>query len=227
MFMIEAADDTGQKQISESVRFRTDRRKVFGMDRKPAVMAVDRRVRRTRLLLHQALIELMTERDYTRITVQDIIDRADVGRSTFYAHYRDKDDLLLVSCTEYTRETLATGMAKTQVTGTAPLFAPIGMLFGLVAEHRVVYRALLGPKSNAVVLRATRQMYAEVLTEHLADRLGMESAEFDTTITFLSWGMFGLLTAVAQPGSTLTADEAFRRFRELAETGLTDRLRAG
>ncbi|WP_280215462.1 helix-turn-helix domain-containing protein [Nocardia cyriacigeorgica] len=45
----------------------------------------------------------MIERGYERVTVTDVIDRADVGRSTFYAHYRDKDDLLVVSCTEFLR----------------------------------------------------------------------------------------------------------------------------
>jgi len=55
----------------------------------------DRRVRRTRQLLRDALMELTLERGYDRVTVQDILDKADVGRSTFYAHYRDKDDLLV------------------------------------------------------------------------------------------------------------------------------------
>src|SRR5512135_3076549 len=57
------------------------------------VKKLDRRERRTRQLLSEALIALMQEKRYEAITVQDIIDRADVGRSTFYAHYRDKDDL--------------------------------------------------------------------------------------------------------------------------------------
>src|SRR6266511_3052594 len=57
----------------------------------------DRRVRRTRRTLHEALIALILERGYERVTVQDILDRADVGRSTFYAHYRDKEALLLTS----------------------------------------------------------------------------------------------------------------------------------
>src|SRR5262249_7239093 len=51
----------------------------------------DRRVRRTRELLRGAFRELIHEKGYDRITVQDILDRADVGRSTFYAHYRDKE----------------------------------------------------------------------------------------------------------------------------------------
>lgn len=55
---------------------------------------VDRRVRRTRRLLKEALLELLAERDYDAITVQEIADRADVGRSTFYAHFESKEDLL-------------------------------------------------------------------------------------------------------------------------------------
>lgn len=57
--------------------------------------SVDRRVQRTRQLLNRALMALIVEKGYESITVQDIIYRAKVGRSTFYAHYQDKDDLLL------------------------------------------------------------------------------------------------------------------------------------
>ncbi len=55
----------------------------------------DRRVRRTRELLQQALIALVGERRYETITIRDITDRADVARATFYLHYTDKDDLFL------------------------------------------------------------------------------------------------------------------------------------
>lgn len=55
---------------------------------------LDRRVRRTKRRLKEALLELIEERDYDGITVQDIADRADVGRSTFYSHYGSKEDLL-------------------------------------------------------------------------------------------------------------------------------------
>lgn len=59
----------------------------------------DRRVERTRELLQKALIELIGERGYDAITIQDIVDRAQVGRTTFYLHYNSKDELFL-SCHE-------------------------------------------------------------------------------------------------------------------------------
>ena len=55
----------------------------------------DRRVQKTRRALHEALAALIRERDYEDIAIQEILDRANVGRSTFYTHYRDKDELLV------------------------------------------------------------------------------------------------------------------------------------
>ena len=57
--------------------------------------AEDRRVQRTRTLLLDALLDLIAEKGYAAVTVQDIVDRANVGRSTFYAHFLDKRELLL------------------------------------------------------------------------------------------------------------------------------------
>ena len=54
----------------------------------------DRRSQRTYQLVNTALMELLMERRYETITVQDILDRANIGRSTFYAHYFDKGDVL-------------------------------------------------------------------------------------------------------------------------------------
>jgi AcrR family transcriptional regulator len=59
----------------------------------------DRRVQRTRELLQKALIDLINEQGYDTITIQEIVDRANVGRTTFYIHYGSKDDLFM-SCHE-------------------------------------------------------------------------------------------------------------------------------
>lgn len=55
---------------------------------------IDRRVQKTKYAIYQALSTLMEEKKYGNITVQEIIDRANVGRSTFYTHFETKDELL-------------------------------------------------------------------------------------------------------------------------------------
>ncbi len=57
----------------------------------------DRRIERTHQLLSKALMDLIIERGYDSITIQDITDRANVSRTTFYLHFKDKDELLFTS----------------------------------------------------------------------------------------------------------------------------------
>ncbi|MGK8521228.1 TetR/AcrR family transcriptional regulator [Nocardia asteroides] len=182
----------------------------------------DRRVRRTRALLHRALIELMVERGYDRVTVRDILQRADVGRSTFYAHYRDKDDLLLRSSTDYLRAAMTAAATDTEG---AELLAPVRTLFQLAAANPEIYRALVGRKSGTVLLRTTRVMVAQILAERLRDRLSTPEDEFATTVTFLSWGVVGLLGAIAEPHPPLSAEEAYRRLLRLVGPGLLEETR--
>jgi AcrR family transcriptional regulator len=61
----------------------------------------DRRVQRTRTHLHAALMSMIRESPYEAITVSDILARANVGRSTFYMHFRNKDELLVSAMREF------------------------------------------------------------------------------------------------------------------------------
>jgi AcrR family transcriptional regulator len=61
--------------------------------RRPAIE--DRRIQKTLSLLREALVSLIAQKPYDSIVVKEILDRANVGRSTFYTHFRDKDDLLV------------------------------------------------------------------------------------------------------------------------------------
>jgi AcrR family transcriptional regulator len=100
----------------------------------------DRRVRRTRRALRAALLELVTERGYDKVTVQDVLDRADVGRSTFYAHFRDKD-ALFASCFDDLRAGLQRDLdhaAGHPRNGTQPL----GVIFEHAYRNQAVYQAV-------------------------------------------------------------------------------------
>ena len=61
--------------------------------------AVDRRIQKTRNAIYQAFCGLLNKKSYARITIQEILDAADVGRSTFYSHFESKEDLLQEVCT--------------------------------------------------------------------------------------------------------------------------------
>jgi len=98
----------------------------------------DRRSRRTRRLIAEALIALMLEGRYDHITVQEIIDRADVGRSTFYAHYRDKEDVL----TSEAERVLALLHLDPDDTGGQQLLPSLS-LFRHVQEQHHLYHALV------------------------------------------------------------------------------------
>jgi AcrR family transcriptional regulator len=100
----------------------------------------DRRVRKTRVSLIQALVELVLEKRYDKITIQDLLNRADVGRSTFYAHYRGKDDLLLRSF-EGMLEGLDQALEPDAVG--RPRLAPVRELFDHVSEFQPFLAALV------------------------------------------------------------------------------------
>ncbi len=79
---------------------------------------MDRRQRKTREAIFKAFIALLSERQYHQITVADIIERADVGRATFYAHFETKDFLLKELCEELFEHVIDTAMGR--LSGTAP-----------------------------------------------------------------------------------------------------------
>jgi AcrR family transcriptional regulator len=155
----------------------------------------DRRVRRTRRILHEALIALILDCGYERITVQDILDRADVGRSTFYAHYRDKEALLMASFDDM-REQLRREL-DTMTPGTAPddTARPAAVVFEHAYRHRRVYRALCGKEGGHLVHRHLHRLIGGLLHKHLRPHL-VSSAQLPVEVVaeFYTSAALGLLT---------------------------------
>lgn len=125
---------------------------------------VDRRVRRTREAIHRAFIGLMQEKGYEAVTVTDIIDRADIGRSTFYAHYTDKRDVLHASLDELA------GFLRGHRDTNGELFGFSLALFNHVNEQRTLLRALLGRRGGTVVQARVAFLIGELVREELHDR---------------------------------------------------------
>ncbi len=100
----------------------------------------DQRVRRTRDRLGDALVELLVQKPFDDITVQDVLDRAGVSRSTFYTHYRDKNDLFLSDAEEFF-EAMATALSR--FGDKSERVAPVQELFAHIGEARPFYNALV------------------------------------------------------------------------------------
>lgn len=111
--------------------------------RKPAVPCpgarVDRRVLRTRVALGNALVDLMIAGNFDDIRVQQVLDRAKVGRATFYSHFRNKNDLLLSDAERFCEMLLSRFLASA---GSGRRVAPVAELFSHVADFHAFQRAL-------------------------------------------------------------------------------------
>ena len=99
----------------------------------------DSRVRRTQERLGGALIELIQEKPIDDVTVQEVLDRAAVGRSTFYLHFRDKNDLLL-SQLETFLEMMSTALSVRKEDSRRVV--PVAELFSHIGSQMKIYRAL-------------------------------------------------------------------------------------
>jgi AcrR family transcriptional regulator len=138
---------------------------------------LDRRVIRTRQMLQKALMELVREKDYDTITVQDVTKKADVRRATFYLHYNDKEELLMAAL-ENTFEALSENVEH--VTGgdlLAGKLSPGSFLvtFAHVAENHALYRTLLTGQSATAITRYIRRYLAGVIEASLASANEAES----------------------------------------------------
>src|SRR5262249_1406982 len=115
----------------------------------------------------EALIALVLEKGYEAVTVQDIIDRADVGRSTFYAHFLDKQQLLLSGFDELRVELAQQQHAAAAASGEQRLSFSLGM-FEHVQSYLRVYQALVGKQSGAVVGQRIEQLLTDLVRDELA-----------------------------------------------------------
>jgi AcrR family transcriptional regulator len=185
----------------------------------------DRRVRRTRELLRNALLSLIQEKGYDRITVQDILDRADIGRSTFYAHYRDKDDLLRAGFEDIRAALAAERDAAEKGAGRKVEFLqPMLVVFQHVAAHRQFWESLSRKGGADLVTRILREGVSDLVREHF--RSQFPDAEGDQTqleaaMRFVTGACMGLLTWWLEDDLVpYSAEEIHSIFRRLATQGV-------
>jgi AcrR family transcriptional regulator len=123
---------------------------------------MDRRTQRTRHALYTALLRMLTQRPWEEIDVQSLCDAANVGRSTFYEHFQNREQLLQACfadiCQGFAEAGAARHAASEYSQSTLAFVAP---LIEHIGEQRAIFRALLGKRSNAYV----RQQFQIILVD--------------------------------------------------------------
>ncbi len=130
---------------------------------------IDRRILRTRQALRQALLELIVLRGYDTLTIQDITERANVRRATFYLHYRDKETLLEDALMEITAELArqAGALASTGRLGGKTRPEAYRMLFDHADQYHALYKSIFSSQNGMVFARKLQSMMAEIILHSL------------------------------------------------------------
>ncbi|MPZ12109.1 MAG: TetR family transcriptional regulator [Kiloniellaceae bacterium] len=189
-----------------------------------AQSSTDRRVARTRALLQQALSSLITKKDYEAITIQDICDAADVGRSTFYAHYTSKDDLRR-NCFEKLRRLLADqqqhALAQPGEVQDRSLGFSLAM-FEHARDHLDNYRALVGGRGGDLALASIRQILADLVRDEVAtlDPDSRDAVPCELVVQYVVGAYMAVMTWWLDGGARLPPEQIDAVFRRLAIEGI-------
>jgi AcrR family transcriptional regulator len=180
----------------------------------------DRRVRRTRDALGDALIALMHEKPFDEITVQHVLDRAKVGRSTFYTHFVGKEDLFLSDVEDFF-QMMAGYLSRKKEQSTR--LAPVREMFAHVAQAHEFMAALIASGQIHQVLQLAQGHFAKGIEQRLAEiprsrgippatRAVMGQAAAGSMLSLMSWWI--------DRGSHASAEQMDAVFHQLVWSGM-------
>ena len=185
---------------------------------------LDRRVARSRRALKEALTDLILEQGYESVTVQDIIDRADVGRSTFYAHFLDKDDLLMAILADLEMPP----PDSSSWTSDDPAFAWTLQLFRHFGSGRRLFKAVASSQTGALARQETTRRLEDLARAELS-RLKvarkLDAFRFETVVRFLVGTFIGFMDWwMREENEHLPAELVDHAFRSLVLPGVANVL---
>lgn len=157
---------------------------------------LDPRVVRTRRLLRRALIELVAEKEFDSITVQDITDRATLNRATLYLHYQDKFDLLDDVFHTLIGDLMPLPPAGPEQQDRFDLAAQVVRIVDHIAEHSQFYRALLGPSGVPTFIEQVRATIEEVVlvwVKVLQPDESVQRVKSDIVVTYVASACLGVI----------------------------------
>jgi AcrR family transcriptional regulator len=174
----------------------------------------DQRTHRTRRSLSEALVGLIKEKRFDDITVQNVIERADVGRSTFYSHFRDKEDLFQRDWERFLDDFANAIDWKKAGSGS---FVPVAYLFGHLQEYQQFYRGLVRSRKAEAVFKTGATYLAQLIENSLTELVADHPAVLPIPIVanYLATELFALLKWWLDQGMPYAPQEMDHIFHEL------------
>ena len=156
----------------------------------------DRRVRRTKKLLTQALTQLLQEKQINEITVKELTDLADMNRGTFYLYYKDIFDML-EKIEDGLFEALDEIVSLHEHDDVSHQTTPILLdLFHFIEENQEMCRVLLSPHGDMNFLHRLNEVVREKCLKAWPDiRKEKGEADFDYHYSFVVFGCAGIIRA--------------------------------
>jgi AcrR family transcriptional regulator len=175
----------------------------------------DRRSQRTRHLLSAAFVALMREKGYSAITVSDLIERANIGRSTFYSHYRDKDDLFVHEL-DRVIEVLSLRIPEQEE---MPFFPSLG-LFRHVGEEYELYKALIWTPGIDLLIKHLQTSLSQRIEQNLQKKHRDFSVPLPILANFIAGSFLTLLKWWLENKMIYSAEEMDVIFKALTMRGI-------
>jgi AcrR family transcriptional regulator len=192
------------------------------MDDKPT----DRRIQRTRALLLEALRFLIMDKGYDNITVQDLIDRANVGRSTFYAHFQDKETLMLSGLESLWGQWEQVLHSPSRQTDDSWWSLSLS-LFEHAESQRPLFKALAGEQAGSTALKHIQKRLYRMVYDHLRTEFDSQPSGIPVEIIahHLVSSFVGLLTWWVDSDTRYNAVQMNNFYRQIVQSGLGAILR--
>ena len=186
---------------------------------------IDRRARRTRRLLKEALFALILEKGYDTVTIEDITDRADLGRTTFYLHYRDKEELLIESIDSMAEELLArlptpAWYKENAEPGSSGLVREAILIsFQHAAEnaqlYRIIQRGAGASKASSRLHGIIRQKAAELVQGMVLAGLAQPRVPMDVFSNYFAGSLLATITWWLEADMPYPPEQMVEMFRQM------------
>jgi AcrR family transcriptional regulator len=202
----------------------------------------DRRIQRTRQALRTALLELTKEKDYDSISIEEITERANVGRATFYLHYKDKEDLLLEQFSEMANEKvqliseipftdwLSDPKKKRVKSNEAAPLLPLLIVFQHIYDNHEFYHLLMKSENSSRIVERIRKISTDSIVKFVETKMQTDPIPllFEVPIeffaSFFSGAFMSSINWWLEEDMRHSPEEVAKMFRKLFFRGASETL---